>query len=241
MTGVTAAPTAEALKALLLADPDMVLEDRDVMRALIDANQAPGGRNVVDLRGALVSRLEQRLDKLENTHRSVIAAAYENLAGTSQLHKAVLMLLEQTHFVDFLRILALETPELVAVDCARICIETDEADPGPMPGLEPDLAECVIIVPPGGSDAYFALSGAAARKVCLRQAAPEADAVFGDAARWVRSEALVRLDLGNGRKGLLVFGAEDPHRFGPEHGTDLLAFFGGVVERSLRRWLDAGA
>lgn len=228
------------LKASILADPDVVLEDRDVMQALIDANQEPGGRKVVDLRGALVSRLEQRLDKLENTHRSVIAAAYENLAGTSQLHKAVLMLLEQTLFVDFLRVLALETPELVAVDCARVCIETDEAEPGPMPGLDSDLSESVIIVPLGGADAYFALSGGNTRNICLRPAVAEADAIFGEAAKWVQSEALVRLDLGNGRQGLLVFGAEDPHRFRADHGTDLLAFFGGVVERSLRRWLETG-
>lgn len=230
------------LKAQILADPDVVLEDRDVMQALIEANEAPTGRKVVDLRGALVHRLEQRLDKLESTHRSVIAAAYENLAGTSQIHKAVLRLLEQTRFVDMLRIVTQETPEMVAVDSARLCIETDEAAPGPMPGLDEDLAETVVIIPPGGGDAYFALSNAGPRRVCLRAATPEADAIFGDAARWVRSEALVRLDLGQDaegapRKGLLVYGAEDPHRFAPEHGTDLLKFFGGVTERALRRWL----
>lgn len=234
--------TGTDLRAKILADPDVVLEDRDVMQALIDANQAPTGRKVVDLRGALVNRLEQRLDKLETTHRSVIAAAYENLAGTSQIHRAVLMMLEQTRFVDILRVLTQDTPDMVAVDCARVCIETDEAPPGPMPGLEDDLAESVIIIPPGGGDSYFALSGSTARKICLRPAVREADAIFGDAAGWVRSEALVRLDLGDGpggeaRRGLLVFGAEDPHRFAPDHGTDLLAFFGGVAERALRRWL----
>ena len=116
-------------------------------------------------------------------------------------------------------------------------VATNEADPGPMPGLDEDLTESVVIIPEGGTDAYFALSSNGARKVCLRPAAAEADCVFGDAAQWVRSEALVRLDFGGGRKGMLVFGAEDPHRFAPEHGVDLLTFFGGVVERSLRRWL----
>lgn len=226
------------LKAKIMADPEMVLGDDDVMRALIDAKPAPGGRKVVDLRGALVNRLEERLDRLENTHRSVIAAAYENLAGTSQIHKAVLHLLDQSRFVDFLRVLTLETPELVAVDFARLCIESDEAAPGPMPGLDGDIGETMIVLPPGGVDAYMALGGGGMRKVALRQAAPEADAVFGDAARWVRSEALVRLDFGGGRQGVLVYGAEDPHRFGPEHGVDLLSFFGGVVERAMRNWLD---
>jgi len=34
-----------------------------------------------------------------------------------------------------------------------------------------------------------------------------------------------------------VLGAEDPQRFGPQQGTDLLAFLGGVFEREMRRWL----
>lgn len=227
------------LREEILADPAVVLEDRVVMQALIDANATPSGRKVVDLRGALVTRLEARLDKLEVTHRSVIAAAYENLAGATQIQKAVLLLLDQTRFVDFLRALTLETPDMVAVDCARLCIETDEAQPGPASGLDAELGEMLVILPPGGVAAYFALGelSKADRKISLRPVEPEAEAVFGPAAAAVQSEALVRLDLGDGRRGLLVFGAEDARRFSPDHGVDLLAFFGGVVERALRRWL----
>ena len=36
---------------------------------------------------------------------------------------------------------------------------------------------------------------------------------------------------------LVACGAPDGNRVHPDQGTDLLAFFGGVVERSLRRWL----
>lgn len=228
---------ARDLRAEILSNPTLVLEDQDVMQALIDANAAPRQRKVVDLRGALVSRLETRLDRLETTHRSVIAAAYDNLAGTSQIHKAALAVLDQNRLVDVLRVLTLETPDMVAVDCARVCIETDEADPGPMPGLDPALSETVMILPTGGIDAYYALSGSGARRVRLRASEPEAEAIFGAAGAWVKSEALVRLDLGEGRRGLLAFGAEDPERFAPDHGVDLLSFFGGVVERVLRRWL----
>ena len=46
------------------------------------------------------------------------------------------------------------------------------------------------------------------------------------------------LDFGTGRlPGLLVMGSEDPHQFTPQQGTDLLAFFAGVFERAMRRWL----
>jgi uncharacterized protein YigA (DUF484 family) len=48
----------------------------------------------------------------------------------------------------------------------------------------------------------------------------------------------MKVDVGAGRlPGMLVFGSEDPHQFKPTHGTDLLAFFAGVFERMMRRWL----
>ena len=60
----------------ILAEPETLLEDRDVMNALIGANERLMGGNVVDLRGIAMERLENRLDRLEDTHRTVIAAAY---------------------------------------------------------------------------------------------------------------------------------------------------------------------
>ena len=36
---------------------------------------------------------------------------------------------------------------------------------------------------------------------------------------------------------MLALGAEDPHHFSPQQGTDLLAFFAGVFERTMRHWL----
>ena len=78
-----------ALKDRILSEPGLILEDHELMRALLRADRAAQGRNVVDLRGVLVERLEERLDRLEDTHREVIAAAYENVAGTNQVHRAL--------------------------------------------------------------------------------------------------------------------------------------------------------
>ena len=75
-------PAVEAVREQILQDPARVLEDRDIMRALISADEASRGGNVVDLRTIALERLEARLDRLEDTHRHVIAAAYDNLAST---------------------------------------------------------------------------------------------------------------------------------------------------------------
>ena len=61
------------LRDRILAEPDALLEDRDVMNALIGANERLMGSNIVDLRGIAMERLESRLDRLEDTHRTVIA------------------------------------------------------------------------------------------------------------------------------------------------------------------------
>ena len=70
----------ESLRSALMERPDLLLEDADLMRALVAANERAMGANIVDLRGIAMERLEARLDRLEETHRSVIAAAYENTA-----------------------------------------------------------------------------------------------------------------------------------------------------------------
>lgn len=229
----------EALKSKIVEDPGVILEDRAVMQALLAADPGSDGRNVVDLRGRLVQRLEERLDRLEDTHRTVIAAAYENLAGTNQIHRAVLSILEPMEFTEFLKILAHDVANILSVDVIRLGFETTSAAPGTPLGPSGELADLIIALPQGGVDLYATQNAeVAARKVTLRQCKVEADGIYGEDKTWVRSEALLKLDLGKGKlPGVLAFGAEDPHRFHPDQGVDLLNFFTGAFERVLRRWL----
>ena len=74
----------DTLREAILARPDAVLDDKDLMHALIAANEKSMGGNIIDLRGIAMERLESRLDRLEDTHRTVIAAAYENLARSEE-------------------------------------------------------------------------------------------------------------------------------------------------------------
>jgi len=229
--------TAEELDLIrteILSDPYLILDDGDLMRALIEANGARDGRNVVDLRGVLVDRLENRLGQLEATHRSVIAAAYENLAGTNQIHRAILAILECAKLSDFLSVLGEEVPEMLAVDTLRVCLEASSGatKTGPM-------GEVLVQLAPGAAMTYLDLDRPSShRRVVLRPTIEGADTAFGADAGRIKSEAIIQLDLGVPEPGLLVFGAEDPHRFGPDQAGDLLAFFGGVVERAMRRWLN---
>ncbi|HMO71805.1 MAG TPA: DUF484 domain-containing protein, partial [Paracoccaceae bacterium] len=59
---------SQDLRDRLIAEPETILDDRDVMRALVAANERAMGNNVVDLRGVAMDRLEARLERLEDTH-----------------------------------------------------------------------------------------------------------------------------------------------------------------------------
>ena len=222
----------------VLTDPDLILDDRDVMRALITANDRQMGGNIVDMRGIAMERLENRLDRLEDTHRSVIAAAYENLAGTNQIHRAILTLLEQPDFEAFLKVLGTEVAAILRVDRIRLVLESAEASDDSAPKVQ-KLEDVLTIVAPGFVDQYLTAGRAIPeRAVTLRQVGDSSGRIYGEAADWIASEALLRLDLGEGRlPALLVIGSEDPHQFRPSQGTDLLTFFTGVFERNMRRYL----
>lgn len=227
------------LRNLILTKPERVLEDRDVMNALVGANERSMGSNIVDMRGIAMQRLENRLDRLEDTHRSVISAAYENLAGTNQVHRAILQLLDPASFESFIQALSGPVAQTLKVDMVRLVLETVQDDEETDPCLR-RLGEVLQVAPPGFVSNYLTNGrGGPVRPVVLRPVTVLSAAVHGSRIEDIRSEALMRLDLSEGRlPALLVFGSEDPHQFKAAHGTDLLAFFAGVFERVMRQWLN---
>ena len=226
----------DSTRARIISAPEAILDDKDVMRALIAANEKSMGGNIIDLRGIAMERLESRLDRLEDTHRSVIAAAYDNLAGTNQVHRAILRMLDPVEFEAFLRNLGGEVSEILQVDRITLVLESVQNDDDP---AVQKLGSVLTVARPGFIDSYLiGQRNGQPRQVTLRQVHDASAMVYGPAADWIRSEACLKLDFGKSRlPGMLALGAEDPHHFSPQQGTDLLAFFAGVFERTMRHWL----
>lgn len=227
------------LKDKILKDPALILDDPDVMRALLQSNDQAQGDNVFDLRGIFVARLEERLDRLEDTHKTVIAAAYENLSGTNQIHRATLALLAAETFEDFLQALNHDVANILGVDVIRLCLESDKASGGTSIGPDGPLKDIVVALPVNGVQAYITGGNSAApRHVTLRSVSEAKASIFGAASVDVASEAILRLDLGSqSLPGLAAFGCSDPNRFNADQGTDLLFFFAQILERTMRRWV----
>ena len=226
------------LRKKILARPNVILDDKDLMRALVGAKEEAMGGNIVDIRGIAMERLEYRLDRLEDTHRSVIAAAYENLAGTNQIHRAILRMMDPLDFPSFLSNLDEDVREILRVEYVALFLETRKRDTRSFESVL-GAHNIVKLVPAGFVDTYLTLGrNTPVRDVILREIPRQSDSIYESDLSRIKSEALMRLKFGAGRlPGMLVFGAEDPHQFSPHQGTDLLAFFAGVFERIMRRWL----
>ena len=217
------------VRETIIADPGVLLDDKDIMRVLVGSHERTMGPNIVDLRGIAMDRLEARLDRLEDAHRSVIAAAYDNVAGTAQIHRAVLRMFEPQRFESFLRDLGTEVTSILRVESLRLILEAEDMEAEE--GVE-RLEGVLVMEPKGFVDTYIRGGrGGPPRDVTLR--------LVGEASvhrDGVRSEACLRLDLGD-EVGLLALGSRDERHFLPQHGTDLLAFLGAATALALRRFL----
>lgn len=230
---------ANIVREQILSDPVAVLEDRDVMRALIAADSEAKGANVVDLRSIALERLEARLDRLEDTHRHVIAAAYDNLASTNQIHRAVLAVLDPLSFAEFLSLLEHDLASTLNIALVKLCLESSSVEPGSSADLESEFGQGVAFLSPGEVHAYITLGRATtARPVTLRPVDFREPRILGAQSDTIASEAILKLDLGPGKlPGMLVLGADNPDHFSPQKAADLLVFFASAFERVLRRWL----
>lgn len=228
----------EEVRQSILADPELVLDDKDMIRALLGAKSVQG-RNVVDLRTVLIDRLEGKLGQLENTHRDVVAAAYENLAGTHQIHRAVLSIMAPKNFQQFLMAVEMELPRIMALDAIKICVEGKGADMGEALGPQGPTRRTILGMPKGAAEAYCgSMRPAGNGRVLLRRATRAGSLIFLEEGSTIMSEAILELDLGENRlPGLLVFGSRDAQRFSAEQGTDLLSFLGQAFSLTLQKWL----
>ena len=226
-----------ALRDRILSDPTLVLDDPDILRSLVQAQDSARGSTVRDLRGAAMSRLESRLGQLEHTHQGVIAAAYHNVSTTAQVHRAILTMIGPLDFDGFLENLDTHVADCLRLRAVRLVIEAGSDKPDS--DLNP-ISGTLSVLAAGDVSGFRQADARSARHhpVILRQVASGVARVYGTAAADIRSEAVVELDLGTGRApGLLVLGSDDAAHFAPGQATDLLELFARVCERLVRSWL----
>ena len=227
----------ETVRAELLADPSSILNDQELMDSLLAATDIKLGSNVVDLRHVVMNRLSDKLGALEGTHQSVVAAAYQNLLGTKQIHQAVIQLLVKKNLEEFVISLKSELLKTLSVDCIYILLEKPD---GSVDSLLPtNCGPNIQTVMQGFVKTYITQGGLTElSKVKLRKATSVTNQLFEDASVKIESEACVQLNLDENQIiGMITFGSSDADFFEPGQGTDLLKFFASACEKMLERWI----
>ncbi|MEM9788425.1 MAG: DUF484 family protein, partial [Pseudomonadota bacterium] len=134
---------------------------------------------------------------------------------------------------QFLTDLTGDVADILRVDAIRLVLESSD------PNAADEMRPTVAVMPGDFIEGYITLGrNMPARQITLRKFHKVGGSLYGERAEYIQSEACLKLDLGPNRlPGLLVMGSEDPQQFTPQQGTDLLSFFAGVFERTMRRWL----
>lgn len=210
----------DTVRDYLTRNPDFVREDAELFALLADKPAVDG---VVDLGAAAREKLLVELKQLKALNESIVETARANLATQSQVHMAVLALLEADNLAALDKKVAGRVAGALGVDICRVFIE--EHAP---------LKDAEAIKPTSAGFVADVLGQKVERLGPVMER--NAHALYGPQGARVRSEAIVRLDF-HGHDGLLALAARDPNLFQSGQGTELLNFMARVLERLIARWM----
>lgn len=223
-----AAPTAQQVADYLRRHPDFLAQHPELLN-----NATPGAPvradGAVDMQHFLLKRAQGELRALQDAHADLVSTSRANLTSQKRIHQAALALLAAPGFPQLLEAVTTDLAVHLEVDAVALCVEAVEGAPNrvPMGGIS--------ILKPGTVDHLLGEG----RVSLLRPYIAGSRALFGPAAGLVRSDALLRLDLGShAPHGILAFGSRNEGRFQPGQGTDLLIFLAGILALAIRSWLD---
>lgn len=220
---------AAAIAEYLRRHPAFLIEHPDLLPDLLEALTPPArheGSGVLDLQRVLIERSRGEVARLKSTQGELIAASRSNLATQAQVHAAVLGLLEAESFEHLLHTVTADFAQFLDVDAVTLAIESR---------VPPRMSQAnFYILPKGSIDRLIGRQ----REVRLRADAEPLRSVFGPAAPLVRSDALVRLTLGErGPAGLLAIGSREAGKFHDGQGTELLLFLARALALRLSPFL----
>lgn len=239
--GTVAAPDGSGRKVKLITADDVVaylkahptfLADRPELAAAIAAPaavQSTAGPGVIDMQQTILRRLRSEIDRLKTERVEIIENSKQNQIIQNRIQAAVISIIQATTFEKMIHVVTHELPELLDVDFITLAIEANADGPKRVP------VRGVYVLAPGAIDAAIGPD----KHARLRSAIIGEEAFFGETARFVQSDVLMRLKVSSGSPdAVMCFGARDAQQFGPEQSTELLFFLAKVLENTMRAWLD---
>lgn len=221
-------PTEESVLDFLYRHPDFLLQHPELLASL-STSTGYEGKNVVDFQQLIVQRLRQEKQRAEDRQRLLVASARSNLTVQARIHAATIRLVEARNLENLIDIINNELALMLEVDVIALLIESEIGHQNDVPTYG------IRTVSPQFIDNHLG----ADRDSFLEANIIGDPRLYGPAARLVKSQALMRLNIAhNVPDGLLAFGSRDPLLFSDGQGTELVGFLTDVIERLLRRMLD---
>ena len=227
------------LKQKILSNPEIILDDPEILLHLGKTQNPELGDNVIDIRNVAINKLEKVLFETEEFNRVALQAASENFQGAISVLNAILVLLEARNLEEFFHKVLTRIPKIINVDYVRFIQLTGNSSLPPLvdinslavKNLTQDELNSYLSVE--GKDLYD--EGIAMRKVSRGNTN-----IYGNLASHVKSEAIIDLSLDSDHDFTLTFlilGSTLPDMFEDGMETDLLERFGSGFARIIELFL----
>jgi uncharacterized protein YigA (DUF484 family) len=219
--------SADQVAAYLRRHPDFLAENNELLDVLTPPARERG-EGVLDLQRFMVERLRRELAEVTDLRNDLVATGRSNLAIQRRVHEAILALLRAGSFEEFVETITTDLAVILDLDVVTIGVEraADGAAWKPVSG--------VYCLKSGSIDNLLGRAGT----LLLRDDVAGDPAIFDGAAGLVRSDALIRLAIGESAPpALLALGSRQSGAFHAGQGTELLSFLSHVLEVTFRAWL----
>lgn len=218
---------ADDILEWLKAHPNFLQKHPEACEYLLPPKEYTG-KGVADFQAHMVERLKRDKESMLNTTREIVEVSRINMNSVTRIHDATLKVLEARSFVEFIETITHDLAAILDVDVAVLVVEVHGTD-------VPKLEDSGVRIVPKGTIQHWMQDNLS----ILESDMVGIEEIYGAAARLVRSQAVLRVDISNlTPPAMLAFGSRDPEMFGQGQGTELISYLARVVERSFRSWLD---
>ena len=181
---------------------------------------------VIGFEDGALRQLRARVAAAEEANQDLIAFARGHSGAVASIHEAVIAALEAEGFDHLVHIVTQEWPQILGLDAVALALHAGET------GVRADASGLQFVDPRIIARTCEGFDGVLLRGV------ERGHPLFGPASTLIRAEALVRLDNEAPMpSGLLALGQRGVQGFETRHGSELLAFLGRVLSRTMARWL----
>ena len=180
---------------------------------------------VIQFEERAVATLRDRLGQAESARADLAAFARGHSGAVATIHSAVIAALEADDFDALAGVVTRDWPAMLGLDCVAMALLIGDE------GFRIDVHGISRCEP-----ALIARAAGQIGDVALRSV-ERGHPLFGQAAGWVRAEALVALDgAAPYPRGLLLLGQSGAVAEGSDQASQLLQFLGASLGAMLRRW-----